>query len=379
MRVLRFDSGELWDNPNAYFGDPSFVLEPGDLGYIVPPPPPDSFQPKPNKKTMSSNATPKNQKILIALAHRIHMGQAANGVAVGLFHHTAATMDLALKKLEGDPAAAPGTSANKGSQLVYRDCVDATGDAETAMKALSDGAVKEFLTGYRLVLTGVHGTAPDAGWEAAGFPPGSTAVPRTHDQRLTLLGAARAYLAAHPTYEAVQPRPSGPPLAVSAATALALQGQMNTARMLIQTREAEQTACRNARDVDFDGLFGEVSGLIAELRDLLTPADPRWELFGLNIPANPTVPEAITSLTVTALGTGQELAEWSYAVRMESTRLFLKQVGIDTEFINVADPKDLDHVLKGLTPGTTISVFVRAHNAAGDGPASPTLTKVVGA
>ncbi len=64
---------------------------------------------------------------------------------------------------------------------------------------------------------------------------------------------------------------------------------------------------------------------------------------------------------------------------MEGTSLFLKQVGIDPEFINVDAPKDLDHVLKGLTPGTTIAVFVRAHNAAGDGPASPSITKVVGA
>ncbi len=154
---------------------------------------------------------------------------------------------------------------------------------------------------------------------------------------------------------------------------------MDTARMLIQSREAEQTSCRDARDADFNALRAEVSGVIGELRDLLTLADPRWELFGLNIPANPTVPEAIASLTVTALGTGQESAEWSYAVRMEGTRLFLKKVGIDEDFINIADPKDLDYLMKNLTPGTTISVFVRAHNAAGDGPASPTITKVVGA
>ena len=34
MRVLKFDSGERFDDPNSYWGDPSYVLEPGDLGYM---------------------------------------------------------------------------------------------------------------------------------------------------------------------------------------------------------------------------------------------------------------------------------------------------------------------------------------------------------
>ncbi len=64
---------------------------------------------------------------------------------------------------------------------------------------------------------------------------------------------------------------------------------------------------------------------------------------------------------------------------MEMTRLFLQRVGTDADFINVADSRDLEHTLKNLTPGATIKVYAAPHNAAGDGPPSPVVTKVVGA
>jgi hypothetical protein len=38
MRTLRWDDGTKWDDPNAYWGDPSYVLQPGDPGYVPPKP-----------------------------------------------------------------------------------------------------------------------------------------------------------------------------------------------------------------------------------------------------------------------------------------------------------------------------------------------------
>jgi hypothetical protein len=108
---------------------------------------------------------------------------------------------------------------NKGSQLVFKDASDATGNAASALKELSDGAVKTYLMAYRKVLDGVFGHAFNVSWAAAGFTNNSTAVPATHDARLTLLTAARAYLAAHPSYEASLPQPGGTPLAITAAGA----------------------------------------------------------------------------------------------------------------------------------------------------------------
>jgi len=380
MRPLSWNDGTTWNNPNAYFGNPSYVLEPGDPGYVVPPPLAGTISPKSNpRRHMSSNATPTNRTILTALARSIHAGQLTHAASVGLLHHLAPGMKAAIDKLEGDPAAAPGSAANKGSQLLYRDCVDMTGDGQAELKTFSDGPVRTWLQGYRTIMQGIHGKSADDGWVAAGFPQGSTAVPSNHEQRQTLLGAARAYLVAHAAYEASLPQPGGAALAITGAQALALQTQMQTARTLIDTRSAEQATCKALRDADVDGLYEEVSETIGELGGLMEDNDPRWEIFGLNVPANPSAPLGVSALTLTAAGTGRELVAWTYATRAEYYRLFLKRVGVDADFINVADPKDLEHTLKGLTPGATIQAYVVPMNDAGDGPASPTVSKVVGA
>jgi len=53
MRTLRFDSGEHFDDPNARWGNPSYVLEPGDPGYVPPSPPIN--QPPTKRKRMKHN------------------------------------------------------------------------------------------------------------------------------------------------------------------------------------------------------------------------------------------------------------------------------------------------------------------------------------
>lgn len=380
MRPLRWDDGTRWDDPNARWGDDgSYVLEPGDPGYVVPPPDPEALpKPKPNHRTMSSNATPTNRIILTSLAHNIHDGQVTYAASVGLLHHLAPGMLAALKNLEGDPAAPAGSAANKGSQLTYRQCVDATGAAEAALRTLSDGPVKTWLDGYRKILEGMHGRRSNSEWQTAGFPPGSTAVPRGHNARQALLNAARSFIGASPGYEATLPQPGGTPLEINANTALALHTQMQTAKTLINTSEAAQVAAKGVRDADVDALFEEVSETIAELRDLLAEDDARWESFGLNIPANPNPPLGVASLTITPAGTGRELLTWPYAVRAEYYRVFVKRGGVDADFINLADAKDLEYTLKDLAPGSTLAAYIVPANDGGQGPASPTVTKVVG-
>lgn len=328
---------------------------------------------------MSSNATPKSRPVLLSLAHRVHAGQVTHGAAVGLHHHTAPVMDACIKKQEGDPAAAPGSPERLGSQQIYRGSITATTEAEAALAALSEGPVKKWLEEYQGLISSLHGSKPNVHWEEAGWPSGTTAMPTKHPERSNLLSSARAYLTAHPTYEFTKPQADGSSIEVTAAQALALHTQMQTATTLIDTRQSTQQTKKNLRDADHEELYTEVSKTIAELRDRLAPDDTRWELFGLNIPANPNPPEGVTSLTVTATSSGKELLEWPYAVRAEYYRVFLKRVGTDTEFVNVADRKDLDYTLKGLTPGETIETYVVPMNDGGAGPASPTVSKVVGA
>ena len=376
MRTLRWGDGTRWNDPNARWSDPSYVLEPGDPGYVNISPATGANTTKKGNRTM--NETPDNQKVLLAVAKKIRAGAATLQDVIGLHHHRDTTLTTAILKLEGDPAAAPGSNANKGSQLVYKSCEDAAKDARSALKTLSDGTVKNLLSAYRDVLERIHGKKHNAGWAAAGFTD-VVSVPREHDKRQSLLAAMRSYLAANAGYEASLPQPGGTPLAVTAAAALALGTTFQAAFDLINSSEAEQANCKNARDADKKGLFDEVSGTIKELNGLLAADDPRWENFGLNIPANPNPPEPVTAVTLTAVGTGREELAWTAATRATYYRLFVKVDGVDTDFRFLKRDSDLDHTLTDLTPGTTISAYVIAANPGGEAIASPTVTKVVGA
>ena len=183
MKILTWDSGVTWGDPNARWGSPSsYLLEPGDAGYAIPPgSAPLSTQPA---KHMTTNATPQNRVILLHLARAMRGGLASpTGATVGMHHHTAASLLPLILALDGDPGAAAGSAESKGSQLVYRDCIDATGDAQAALLTLSDGAVKEWLEGYKKVIEQVHGRKAGDGWAAAGFPGGRPSVPRNHAAR----------------------------------------------------------------------------------------------------------------------------------------------------------------------------------------------------
>ena len=385
MRPIYWDDGTRYDDPNARWGDGdgqggggSYVLEPGDPGYVHTAPPPGGTSTRSRKGNHTMNETPDNQKELLPRAKLMRAGAVALQDVIGLHHHRSTALNAAILKLEGDPAAAPGSNANKGSQLVYKLCEDATGDAEHALKLLSDGAVKTLLSGYHDVLERIHGKKFNAGWAAAGFSQ-SPRVPGNHGERQNLLAAMRSYLAANPSYEASLPQVGGTPLEVTAAAAQALGATFQAAFDLVTTRAADQELCKNLRDADFRALFGEVSGMTTELRGLLPEDDPRWEAFGLNIPAHPNPPQPVAVLTLKAVGTGRELLEWDPAVRATYYRLFLKIHGVDTDFQFIKRDVDLDHTFTNLTPGTTISAYVIAANPGGEAVASPTVTKVVGA
>jgi len=374
MRVLRWDDGTRWDDPNSRWSDPSFVLEPGDPGYVNNAPV-TGAQPG-TKKGNAMNETLDSLKPLLAQAKGLRAGAAALQAVIGLHHHTETTLNAAILKLEGDPAAAAGSNANKGSQLVFKLCEDATGDALASLGALSNGAVKTLLMAYRDSLVSVHGRKNNAGWQSAGFAK-NTAVPIKHTERQTLLAAMRSYLAAKPEHESSQLQPSGPPLAVTAAAALALGVTFQAAFDLVSTRGSDQETCKNLRDADFDALSHEVSGTIAELRGLLAADDPRWESFGLNIPANPRSPEPVPGLTLTPDGNGRLILSWLAAVRASYYRIFIKVAGVDTDFRFLARDKDLDHTIKDLPPGSSVSVYVVAANGAGESEPSATVTAVV--
>ena len=69
-------------------------------------------------------------------------------------------------------------------------------------------------------------------------------------------------------------------------------------------------------------------GLIGELRVLLADNDPRWQRFGLKLPARIARPDQVKQVNLTPLGKGKVQVEWSQAPRAERFRsLFTDEYG----------------------------------------------------
>lgn len=365
MRILRFDAGETWDNPNARWGDPSYVLEPGDPGYIPPHPSPE----KPRRhRTMSNNPIPVPERPMLALAEDVADGCATHETEVGLKAVKEADLRLSLTALKGSPTAAPPVL---GLIYLFKQAELATGAAEAERRA-KDGEVKTFLSAARTSLVPILGAAPSAEWALAGFTNGqgnSNAVPSNQEARLQCLSALAVYLSQHPTYEvpAGTPRPE-----VTAARALLLHQQLSNCRQAANSASTAQGVALNNKTAGFGTLRRQLIALVDELQLRLADDDERWEVFGLNIPANPRAPEPATDLDLSNAGTGRVAAEWTRGTRSNDDRIFIQVVGVDPDWREYGKSGgDSEELLKNLPSGATVKVKIIALNgslAAADGP-----------
>lgn len=60
MRIVRWNDGTRWDDPNLRWGSPSFIIEPGEEGYVAPPGTPIPAPPR-QKKTFRRTAKTQNE------------------------------------------------------------------------------------------------------------------------------------------------------------------------------------------------------------------------------------------------------------------------------------------------------------------------------
>jgi len=196
------------------------------------------------------------------------------------------------------------------------------------------------------------------------------AVPNTQDERFTLLKNLETYFTNVPASESAD-------MGATAALCLAAWNTLSTARQGVANAEsALTTALENQADA-VDALRKRVRGLINELEGLIDDDDARYEAFGLNIPANPSAPEPVDSVTAAPLGNGRFELHWPYATRAVRYRVETFIVGVDPEFQNKGSFKDLQAIIKGFTAGQTVKVRIVAGNDGGDAAPSPEATVVV--
>jgi len=334
----------LWDSPTTFWDQ--FVWDsPDDVTPL-----PTRKRKKINRHTMASNPTPDSPDVLRALCVRMAAGCAMHEVALGIKQNTQAVMLAANATL----------SAAETALGLRKQEVSAAYDAlQTA-----DNAGFSMLTDCKLRLAKLYGQRWNANWEPTGFPDGSTAIPDDFATRLTLLDSLKNYFTAKPADESVD-------MGATAALCLAQWNAINAAQADVDQAESAQTAGFNTRANAVDALRKRVRGLIEELTILLPADDPRWEDFGLNIPANPTAPEPVPAVFASVLGNGRIEVSYEYATRATRYRVETFIVGVDTDWVSKATPKDLEVILKNFTAGQVVKIRVIAFNDGGDANPSP--------
>ncbi len=299
---------------------------------------------------MASNPTPDNPDVLRALADRMSDGCHTYEVILNILQNKEAAIRAAIATV---------VAADLDLGIKKHAVSTAYDEAQVA-----DDAGLVVLTNCKLRLGQKLGQRWSSAWEPTGFPSGSTAIPRTQDERFALLAALKAYFTAVPANESAE-------MGATAALCDAAQVTLSDKRQSTVDAEVAMNTAFAARTAAIDALRKRVRGLINELETLIADDDVRWEAFGLNIPANPSAPEAVTSVTAAALGNGRIEVSYPYATRAIRYRIETFIVAVDTEWQNKASAKDLEVILKNFTAAQVVKVRVIAGNDGGDAAPSP--------
>jgi len=305
---------------------------------------------------MASNELPNRLDELFALCHRMITGLNTYQVALDIKQNTKAAMEAVL-----------GTSET--ADFNYGDAVGnktPLQDAQDAQYAL----VKAFLSDARGVLVHFLGGTYTQQWGAAGFPDNSTAVPDTIPKCLELTDKLKLYFTAHPTQE-------NAPLNVTAAQAGALHTSFNAAIAAVDNGDTVAGQKKDLRDTSVTALRKRMTGLIAELTQLMENDDGRWYAFGLNPPAGATMPDVPTGLALTTGPPTIVLAAWDVAARAAHYRLFKQVVGVDPAFVFVDRFYDPSATVTGLPTAATVKLHVTSVNDAGESAPSADAQVVV--
>lgn len=304
---------------------------------------------------MASNEISDSHAALVSLAEDAADGAAAFGVAIGLQQNTEARIRADLVALNGDPQAVPPIP---GKQAEYA----AAKTAKTTTAALERTAVsngRATLAHCVDALKKPFGRAWNSQWQQAGFVNHSLAIP---DDPLPLLNALAAFFTANPAFENA---PGGATQAACAAAADAVSTARSTANAAVATLGLK----KQERDTAFRALYKRLSGLLAELGQLLEDNDPRWYNFGFDAPGAGQQPGPVLELLLTPGGPGMIFADWSDARRATRYRVFKQIPGVNPAFVQVENSvTESEHTLTGLPSGAQALIRIIPVNDAGDGP-----------
>ncbi len=304
---------------------------------------------------MASNALPISLDRIFLLAEDMLDGLDQKETVVGVKQFTRATLEMLF-----------GAAVTAESEFTTARTVEASA---TRDRNIANSNVKGHLASAKGILTAFLGTKPSRAWEELGYPPGTTAMPDTMDERLTVLAGLGDYLARHPDREITTPE-----IAFTAAKARALHDAFAAAHTALHRAVALRVIARATRDFAEDALRNGMSGLVGELGHLLPPDAGAWYFFGLVPPAGSEKPAPPDNLALHQVGPAAVAIGWAASPRAGNYRVLKKVDGVDADFLPLALTAETQALLDELPARATVHVQVAAHNAAGDSAPGPVAT-----
>lgn len=304
---------------------------------------------------MARNTLPASYPGLVLLTQRCLNGATTHGAGIPLILNTAAritTDRAAMLTAQAVYQAGCGTSPAIGGALKT---------ARTA--AYNFGRVA------RNVLETYLGTKHTEAWRPTGFIT-DLEVPRKESGLVALLTALRTYFSAHSSQENAA-------LNVTALQAETLLSNLTTARLNFDALKGGCRTDRNDRDGKVRAMRRRISGLIHELDQEISPLDPRWLDFGLNLPGAASVPKAPQNVAATPTMPGQLQVSCDASVNATGYRFYYQRPILDPEPIQAGSASDPLFIIMALTPGQSYLIYASATNAGGESELSEPVTAVV--
>ena len=290
------------------------------------------------------NKLPKTLDELFQLASKAADGLHSLATTLGIAHVTEAGMRA-------------GLDAGRNAENLYEAAM-ATRLSAAADQASEDSSARPFIITTRNVLKHTLGNSYSQAWNPVGFIHHSLEVPSTITGRIELLKSMQLFLTANPGLEV-------PALGVTHIAAEAKYTTFSDAATALENAWSDQRAKRVLRDAAVNALRVPLRKLIGELTHLISPSDPRWLDFGLNIPADNSTPEIPQELTVADGAHGHLLAGWERPARAERFYVFKQVVGVDPNYVRARTTTDTQADLNTFVSGQHVMVAVTAVNSAG--------------
>lgn len=135
-----------------------------------------------------------------------------------------------------------------------------------------------------------------------------------------------------------------------------------------------QNTVGQTRRTAYDALVKGMRSLIADLGEVLANDDPRWLVFGFQMPATISTPGRPGTIAVSTDATGSLVLQCPPVPLATRYRWRTRLVGLQTDYLLAASTTQPLAVIPGVPPGQAVEIIVQAVNGNLQGvPSDPVL------